>query len=139
MLTNDGRWSRGVASPQKGIVKTYRVKLEQPVRSDYSEAFAAGLYFAFEGITTRPAYIRRLSDFEVEVDLLEGRYHQIKRLFGCFNDRVLNLHRLSVGALSLDPKLPQGAWRELTLSELDALGVEHCYRETLPLGSGCPA
>jgi 16S rRNA pseudouridine516 synthase len=139
LLTNDGRWSRGVSSPQKGIVKTYRVQLEQPFRSDYREAFAAGLYFAFENITTRPAEIRRLSDFKVEVDLVEGRYHQIKRMFGYFNNRVLNLHRLSIGALSLDPKLHQGAWRELTLSELNALGVEHCYREVLPSGSGCPA
>ena len=139
LLTNDGRWSRGVSSPQRGVVKTYRVQLEQPFRSDYIEAFAAGLYFAFENITTRPAKIRRLSDFEVEVDLVEGRYHQIKRMFGYFNNRVLNLHRLSIGTLSLDPKLQQGAWRELTLTELNALGVEHCYREVLPSGSDCPA
>ena len=115
------------------------MQLEQPFRSDYIEAFAAGLYFAFENITTRPAGIRRLSDFEVEVDLVEGRYHQIKRMFGYFNNRVLNLHRLSIGTLSLDPKLQQGAWRELTLTELNALGVEHCYREVLPSGSDCPA
>ncbi|EAW39450.1 Pseudouridine synthase, Rsu [marine gamma proteobacterium HTCC2080] len=138
LLTNDGRWSRGVSSPQKGVVKTYRVQLEQPFRSDYREAFAAGLYFAFENITTRPAEIRRLSDLS-RGRSVEGRYHQIKRMFGYFNNRVLNLHRLSIGALSLDPKLHQGAWRELTLSELNALGVEHCYREVLPSGSDCPA
>ena len=135
LLTNDGRWSRGVSSPQKGIVKTYRVLLEQPFRSEYAKAFAAGLYFAFEGIITRPAKIRRVSDFEVEVDLVEGRYHQVKRMFGYFNNRVLNLHRLSIGTLSLDPELQQGAWRELSRSELDTLGVEHSHREPLPSSS----
>ena len=121
-------------APKGELLKPIGCSWSNPFRSEYTEAFAAGLYFAFENITTRPAKIRRLSDFEVEVDLVEGRYHQIKRMFGYFNNRVLNLHRLSIGPLSLDPKLQQGAWRELTRSELDTLGVEHCNREALPSG-----
>ena len=53
-----------------------------------------------------------------EVALLEGRYHQIKRMFGRFQNRVLALHRFAVGNLLLDPALAPGQSRELTASEL---------------------
>jgi 16S rRNA pseudouridine516 synthase len=126
LLTNDGRWSRALSSPAECIAKTYRVRLERPICADCVTAFAEGMYFAFEGITTRPASLRVISEFEAEVGLVEGRYHQIKRMFGRFDNRVLALHRTAVGNLALDRDLEPGASRGLTRGELDALGVKHC-------------
>ena len=126
LLTNDGRWSRALSSPNEKIAKTYRVRLERPICVDCVTAFNDGIYFAFEGITTRPASLRVLSEFEAEVGLVEGRYHQIKRMFGHFDNRVLALHRTAVGTLELDRGLEPGASRELTEIELDSLGVTHC-------------
>lgn len=128
LLTNDGRWSRSLSDPSENIAKTYRVLLERPINEDYVKAFEAGMYFAFEGLTTRPAKLRIVSDFEAEVDLFEGRYHQIKRMFGRFDNPVKALHRVSVGAVNMDCGLAPGQWRELTLSELNSLGVAHCRR-----------
>lgn len=125
LLTNDGRWSRAISSPRENIVKTYHVRLELPLTAEYVEAFARGMYFAFEGVTTRPATLRILSEFEAEVDLVEGRYHQVKRMFGRFNNEVKTLHRLAVGSLKLDSTLPPGAWRVLTSQELRLLGLEY--------------
>jgi 16S rRNA pseudouridine516 synthase len=124
LLTNDGRWSRALSEPAAGIAKSYHVTLEQPLDPRYIEAFATGMYFAYEDITTRPAQLRILSEFEAEVKLVEGRYHQIKRMFGRFDNRVLGLHRSAVGSLQLDAGLAPGASRELTHQELRELGVE---------------
>ncbi len=127
LLTNDGRWSKSLSDPKNNIAKTYHVQLEKPLDANYVKAFADGMYFEFEGLTTRPVELRILSKYEAEVDLVEGRYHQIKRMFGRFDNRVLKLHRISVGCLSMTAKLVPGRWRELTLAELDSMGLEHCY------------
>ncbi len=128
LLTNDGHWSRGISRPTENITKTYRVRLAKSLTPDYVTAFAQGMYFAFEDKWTRPAQLRVLSEFEAEVDLVEGRYHQIKRMFGRFDNEVLELHRISVGSLQLDPTLSPGQWRELSEEELDALGLAHAGR-----------
>lgn len=128
LLTNDGRWSRAISRPEENIIKTYRVRLAQSLTPDYVSAFEQGMYFAFEDKWTRPAQLRILSEFEAEIDLVEGRYHQIKRMFGRFDNPVLELHRISVGSLRLDPVLGQGQWRELYEEELDALGLAHAGR-----------
>ena len=49
---------------------------------------------------------------------MEGRYHQIKRMFGRFRNPVVGLHRLSVGDIELDPELVVGASRELSYDEI---------------------
>ena len=119
LLTNDGNWSRGLALPERAVRKMYRVTLEKPLTQDYVEAFASGMYFAFEGITTRPATLKIISDYVAEVGLTEGRYHQIKRMFGRFRNPVRTLHRTAIGNLVLDPALDPGQSRDLTQAELE--------------------
>ncbi|MFT7266319.1 MAG: 16S rRNA pseudouridine516 synthase [Halioglobus sp.] len=121
LLTNDGVWSRQLSWPENKLVKRYRVTVQKPLTHEHVEAFERGIYFKFEGITTRPAQLEILSDFEAEVGLVEGRYHQIKRMFGRFDNKVLDLHRYAVGGLILDTGLAAGASRPLTKSELAAL------------------
>ena len=123
LLTNNGRWSRQLTTPSNNIAKLYRVTLEKPLTEDYIQAFKEGMYFPFEDITTRPAKLTIISEYVAEVSLMEGRYHQIKRMFGRFDNEVLTLHRLSIGNLSLDPSLLPGQSRELTDREVDHIGL----------------
>ncbi len=122
LLTNDGRWSRRLTSPEKKITKLYRVTVENIITDDYVQAFAEGMYFSFEGITTRPVKLEIISDHVAELSLVEGRYHQIKRMFGRFRNPVLKLHRMAVGNLLLDPELSPGQCRMLTPSEVNYIG-----------------
>ena len=119
LLTNDGRWSRQLTTPENKIAKLYRVTLEKPVTEDYIQAFSEGMHFPFEGITTRPAKLHIVSDYVAEVSLMEGRYHQIKRMFGHFDNEVLTLHRLAIGNLLLDSSLSPGQSKELTSGEVN--------------------
>ena len=121
LLTNDGRWSRQLTQPESKVSKLYRVTLAKTITEDYIEAFANGMYFGFEDITTRPARLEIVSDHVADVTLEEGRYHQIKRMFGRFRNPVVGLHRISIGNLSLDPGLSPGKSRSLTERELAAI------------------
>lgn len=117
LLTNDGRWSTKLMDPEYKVSKYYRVTLAKPLTEDYIEAFAKGFYFDYEGITTQPAVLRIISDYVAEVELTEGRYHQIKRMFGRFQNQVMALHRYQIGGLALDASLAIGQSRLLTEQE----------------------
>ncbi len=121
LLTNDGAWSRQLSQPENQVRKHYRVTVEQPLTEDYVAAFSVGMWFEFEGIKTRPATIRILGTYEADVWLCEGRYHQIKRMFGRFDNKVLTLHRLAIGHLVMDDSLKPGEWRELSSLELSSI------------------
>jgi 16S rRNA pseudouridine516 synthase len=121
LLTNNGQWSRRLSEPDNKLLKRYRVTVENPLSEDYIAAFNEGMYFDYEGITTRPASLTILGDHEAEVGLVEGRYHQIKRMFGRFDNKVLSIHRFAVGELVLDSGLAPGQSRELTATELETV------------------
>lgn len=117
LLTNDGQFSKRLTHPDFHVEKQYQVKLAHPITEDYVRSFKEGIYFAYEDQTTRPARLEIMSETEVRVTLTEGKYHQVKRMFGHFRNQVVGLHRLSVGHLKLDPKLSPGEWRILTDAE----------------------
>lgn len=121
LLTNDGRWSRALMAPELEVPKVYLVTVQNPLTPDYVKAFSDGMYFAYEGITTRPARLEILEERLARVTLVEGRYHQIKRMFGRFRNPVLALHRTAIGNLPLDPALAPGQSRELTPAELKGI------------------
>lgn len=102
LLTNDGAWSRRISLPQTKLAKTYEVALSNPLRDEYVEVFQKGIYFAYENITTAPAHLEITSKYTARLSLIEGKYHQVKRMFGFLNNEVLELHRISVGHLVLD-------------------------------------
>lgn len=121
LLTNHGAWSRRITAPEHKVNKVYHVTLAKPLTAAYIDAFAEGMFFPYEGITTLPATLKILSEYVAEVTLREGRYHQIKRMFGRFRNPVLKLHRVSIGALTLDNRLNAGESRILTNEELQHL------------------
>jgi 16S rRNA pseudouridine516 synthase len=124
LLTNDGRWSRQLSLPGSKLIKRYRVRVEQPLSADSIDAFQNGFYFDYERITTLPASLKILSKFEAEVGLIEGRYHQIKRMFGQLDNKVLGIHRFAVGSLQLDVDLAPGQSRPLSPEELEMLAFD---------------
>lgn len=121
LLTNDSYWSRKLMSPEAKVSKTYRVELENDLTENYVSAFSEGMYFSFEGITTQPAQLKILEHNIAEVVLTEGKYHQIKRMFGRFRNPVLALHRSAIGNLTLGSELAIGKSRALTSEEVSGI------------------
>ncbi|KPA88425.1 MULTISPECIES: pseudouridine synthase [Pseudomonas] len=118
LLTNDGQWSRRLTRPETKLPKVYYVETEQEIGAQYAETFARGLYFAFEDLTTQPAELQRLGPRSARLSIVEGRYHQVKRMFGHFDNKVLRLHRERMGPLVLDDALAPGQYRPLTAEEI---------------------
>jgi len=125
LITDDGRWSHNVISPKKDCQKTYRVWLRDVITEDKAvdliEQFKQGIQLQGESSLTRPAVLVRVTDSDVENEVLltitEGKYHQVKRMFAAVGNRVVGLHREQIGEIKL-ADLPAGQWRSLTAEEV---------------------
>lgn len=124
LLTNDGRFSKKLTHPDHHISKRYYVTLANPIDDSYRETFQQGIYFAYEDAITRPAELEIINDYQAIITLTEGRYHQVKRMFGHFRNQVIELHRHSIGMLELDSELEPGQWRFLKEEEFAMLEQE---------------
>jgi 16S rRNA pseudouridine516 synthase len=118
LLTNDSRWSEQLTSPVNKVAKHYLVTLKNPINEEYIEAFLNGMYFAFEDITTKPATLKIMSKYQAKVTLTEGRYHQIKRMFGRFKNPVVALHRSSIGSYVLPETLKVGESKKIDINDI---------------------
>ncbi len=117
IITDDGVWAHGIVAPRRHVDKKYLVTLDGVVGEEVAEGFLKGVTLA-DGTLCRPArleYTERKN--EAVVTLREGKYHQIKRMFGVFGLGVVALTRLSVGRLELDASLAEGESREMTEAE----------------------
>ncbi|MGZ7458881.1 pseudouridine synthase [Pseudomonas sp. Ma2-10] len=121
LITNDGSWSRRLTQPQTKLPKVYYVETEQEIGPQYALKFTEGLYFAFEDLTTQPAELAVLGATSARLSIVEGRYHQVKRMFGHFDNKVLHLHRESMGPLVLDSALKPGEYRALRTEEIQLI------------------
>ncbi len=119
LLTNDGKWSKRVTEPVEEISKIYRVTTRDVIAPETTAIFAAGIYFAYEDLTTRPALLEILAEREALLTIHEGRYHQVKRMFHAVGNQVLSLHRESIGPFVLGESLPIGKFRHLNRAEVD--------------------
>ncbi|WP_250657129.1 16S rRNA pseudouridine(516) synthase RsuA [Alkalimarinus coralli] len=121
LITDDGKWSHQITSPKKHCRKRYYAVLAEPVTDDVAQQFSEGVMLKGEKQPTLPAELEILSPKEVLLTIHEGKYHQVKRMFGAVNNRVVELHREQVGEILLDEELAPGEWRYLTQQEVDSV------------------
>lgn len=120
LLTDDGDFAHRVISPKSDIPKKYEVELDAPISSEAVEKFQNGIQLA-DGTQCKPAQLTIIEQNKVLVVISEGKYHQIKRMFGTIGLGVNELCRISIGGLALPLNLSQGECRELTKSELESI------------------
>lgn len=117
LLTDDGKWSHRVTSPKHHCEKTYLVTLADPVENGYAEKLAEGIMLRGEKTLTKPATLEIIDDYNVNLTISEGRYHQVKRMFAALGNKVVALHRWKIGDVVLDESLSEGEFRSLTEKE----------------------
>ena len=117
IITNDGEFAHRVISPKSEIVKTYRACTESPVDDADVESLRQGIVLA-DGTLCLPAGLEKLPDGSCLVRVMEGKYHQVKRMLASRGKPVTELKRLSIGELELDKTLLPGEFRQLTEKEL---------------------
>ena len=119
LLTDDGNWSHRISSPRHHCPKVYVADLAEPLIAHAEQRLADGVMLRNEAVPTRPAQLQRITDKRVRIQVTEGRYHLVRRLFAALGNRVTALHRERIGGLQLDPRLAPGEWRELDSDERD--------------------
>jgi 16S rRNA pseudouridine516 synthase len=122
IITDDGQLVHRLTSPKKHVEKVYRATLAHALIADEAEQFASGtLFLRDDPKPLLPATLEVIEPTTVRLTIVEGRYHQVRRMFAAVGNHVVTLHRERVGRLTLDELAP-GQWRLLADAEITALG-----------------
>lgn len=130
IITSDGQLAHRIISPKKDVSKVYFARVAGTLGDEDIEAFAGGLHIKDSDgeFDAKPAGLEIVSASdgasEVRVRVSEGKYHQVKRMLAACGAPVVYLKREKIGALSLDPALAPGQWREMTEEEAALLEQE---------------
>lgn len=119
LLTDDGDLLHRVSSPKSQVKKIYRAKLARKLDGTEGELFASGkLILKGENKPLAPAVLEVLSENEVLLNVTEGRYHQVRRMFAATGNYVEELYRERLGDLSLPDDMSPGQWKLLSKDEI---------------------
>jgi len=119
LITDDGEFAHNILSPRKHVKKIYEVTINIPVTEEMVEGFKNGVQLSDGECKT--AILEITGEYTAKVTLIEGRYHQIKRMFGCYGGKVTKLNRIGMGKLELPKDIEYGKIREATKEELEKI------------------
>ncbi|MGA0572374.1 16S rRNA pseudouridine(516) synthase [Variovorax sp. VNK109] len=121
LLTDDGQFIHRMSSPRKHVPKVYEVVTKHPVDAAQVDKLMAGVVLDDDPKPVRAAACEATGACSLRLTLLEGKYHQVKRMVAAAGNRVEGLHRSHIGGLVLPEDLPPGQWRWLTPADLALL------------------
>ncbi len=133
LLTTDGAFCHELMAPKKHVAKEYRALVEGRVTQADVEAFKNGVVLD-DGYCTKPAHLGIEESGPVSaisLELTEGKYHQVKRMFAAVGKKVIRLERVRIGSLLLDASLPKGGYRELTPAEIQLAKTPYSKKKSL--------
>ncbi|OCL85100.1 pseudouridine synthase [Arcobacter porcinus] len=103
LLTDDGDLNHRLTSPKKDIKKIYEVSLEKPLKGDEKELFASGeIILNSETKALKPANFLKIDEKLAHIEIVEGKYHQVKRMFAYTGNKVIKLHRLNFAGFKVE-------------------------------------
>lgn len=128
ILTNDGVLAHQLLSPKYHCPKVYYAKIKGIVTNEDIQKFLDGIVIDHE-YQCQSAILKVISTdtqtSEIEVEIYEGKFHQVKKMFLAVNKEVLYLKRIRMKNVILDPQLAVGDYRRLTDKELDGLKKDY--------------
>lgn len=124
LWTDDGELAQQLCRPASRIWKRYEVRLQAPLDETRRHQMTAGR-LVLDGRSCLPL---RMKPFRPDrrswlLELHEGRYRQIRRMFALIGHNVVSLHRVGIGPLNLG-RLPVGSFRRLTVQQEQSLRKE---------------
>lgn len=121
LLTDDGQFIHAQTSPKRKVPKVYEVTTAEPVTQAQVDALRAGVKLEDEPAPIAAEGCEATGEHSLRLTLLQGKYHQVKRMIAAAGNHVVGLHRSAIGGLTLDAALAPGGWRWLTPDDLAAL------------------
>lgn len=121
IISNDGDFAHKILSPKRMHSKLYYARIKGILTKEDSILFEQGITID-TGYTCKPAHLTILKkgedECEVEIEIFEGKFHQVKKMFLAIGKEVTYLKRIKMKSLDLDGTLKLGEFRELTDTEL---------------------
>ena len=124
LLTNDGDFANTLMHPSYEIEKTYIAKINKYLDSDDFAKIKKGIVINGRKVDIRKFKVRKKDKEKntmlIEITIVEGRNHIVKKIFEELQVDVLKLSRISYGFLTCDG-LQSGEYRALTIKEIKKL------------------
>jgi len=118
LLTDDGELNHKLSSPKNNIPKIYEAVLEKPLSFDIIDIFASGkIVLKDEKKPLKRAKLEILDTNLARLEITQGKYHQVKRMFAFVNNKVLKLHRISFGNFFVDD-LREGEYKIISIEKI---------------------
>lgn len=123
LLTNDGQITHALTNPKRRVPKTYYAEILGYVDDKYIEYFKEGIALedGYKSLSAELEIIEKSKISKIKLTIIEGKFHQVKRMFDAIDKRVIYLKRISIGTLNLDESLNPGEYRELKEEEILSL------------------
>jgi 23S rRNA pseudouridine2605 synthase len=126
LLTNDGELAARLTHPRHEVARVYEARVRGIPDDRTIDRLARGI--VIDDRRTAPAEVRLVRETHegkydigvLEMTIREGRNRQVRRMCEAVGHPVFALRRIRIGPLA-DPKLPTGAWRDLTPREVASL------------------
>ncbi len=123
ILTNDGALAHSLLDPKRHVWKRYIARVQGRLTDEDVQAFEKGV--ALKDFRAKPAGLSILEAGDEssvgEVRVREGKFHQVKRMFGARGHEVLNLHRASFGPMTIPDGMQPGDYVKLTDEQVQML------------------
>ena len=111
LLTDDGAFNHAMSSPRRHISKTYLATTFAPVSAELIDKLLSGVQLHDEPAPLSATMCRQVADFQLEIILEQGKYHQVKRMLAAADNHCTALERIAVGQLTLSSlSLDSGDW-----------------------------
>ena len=113
LMTDDGALIHRLTSPKKHVPKVYEIETIEPVTASQIDQLRSGVILHDDPLPVRAAGCEQTGERALRMTLLEGKYHQVKRMVAATGNTVSALHRSRYGILALPDDLTPGQWRWL--------------------------
>ncbi len=116
LITDDGELAHRMLAPKSHVFKLYEAVCDRPLTQTDVTLFAQGIVCGDEKYL--PAKMKITGEKTALVEICEGKFHQVRKMFHAVGTEVLRLKRLRIGEVYLDPTLGSGKCRELNSDEI---------------------
>ncbi|MBP3705013.1 MAG: rRNA pseudouridine synthase [Clostridia bacterium] len=117
IITDDGDFAHRMLAPKSHVMKRYEAVLDLPAEEADVLRFAEGIESGEDHFAPAKLEIDKDDPRRAWVEIREGKFHQVKRMFRACGKTVVQLRRLSIGALALPKDLEPGTVRVLETKE----------------------
>ena len=119
IITNDGKLSNLLLSPNKEITKEYYAVLQKTIDINKIKQLEYGIEINvdYKKYQTKPSKIKIVGEKESYISILEGKKRQIRKMFEAVGNKVVYLKRVSIGNLKLG-NLESGEFKEISREEI---------------------